>query len=124
MLSSNSPHISHTLTGRMDAGPGCQTYTTASLGASHLSGGVRGWQASQVPGPSSWLQAPEVGLRRHRLGCGQLYNRIKMLYKEGHEPEPVLTHGTEDSILIISNLFPPCLKHEFSYPQQSNHITN
>ena len=55
---------------------------------------------------------------------GHLYDRIKMLYEEGYEPEPVLTQRREDAISIISNLSPPCLKHEFSYPQQSHLITN
>ena len=55
---------------------------------------------------------------------GHLYDRIKMLYEEGYELEPVLTQGMEDAISIISNLFPPCLKHEFSYHKQSHLITN
>ena len=36
----------------------------------------------------------------------------------------MLTQGMEDAILIISNLSPPCLKPEFSYPQQSHLIPN
>ena len=44
---------------------------------------------------------------------GHLYNRIKMFYREGHKPDPVLTHGMEDAISIVSNISPPCLKHEF-----------
>ena len=47
---------------------------------------------------------------------GDLYNRVKMLYEEGYEALPVLTQGTEDALLIVSNLSPPCLQHKFSYP--------
>ena len=55
---------------------------------------------------------------------GHLHDRIKMLYKEDYEPEPVLTHRTEDAISVVSDLSPPCLKHVLSYPQQSCLITN
>ena len=47
-----------------------------------------------------------------------------MLYEEGYELKPVLTQEMEDAILIVSNLSPPCLKHEFPYAQQSCLITN
>ena len=55
---------------------------------------------------------------------GHLYDMIKMLYKEDYEPEPVLTQGMEDAISVLSNLPPPCLKNDFSYPRQSYLITN
>ena len=55
---------------------------------------------------------------------GHLYDRLKMLYKEIYEPKPVLIQGMEDTISIISNLFPPYLQHEFSYAQQSCPVTN
>ena len=35
------------------------------------------------------------------------------MYEEGYEPKPMLTQGMEDAILIVGNLSPPCLKHEF-----------
>ena len=47
-----------------------------------------------------------------------------MLYEEHYEPEPVLPQVMEDAISIISNLYPPCLKCEFSYPQQTHFIAN
>ena len=47
-----------------------------------------------------------------------------MLYEEGYEPEAVLTQGMEDAILIVSNLSPPCLKHGFSYHQESGLVPN
>ena len=72
------------------------------------------------------FHAPTVGCKPQKEdrwdrdeNGSHLYDRIKMLYKEGYELEPVLTQGTEDVISIISNLSPPYLKHEFSYPQQS-----
>ena len=55
---------------------------------------------------------------------GHLYDRVKMLYKEGYKPKSVLPQGMEDAISIISNLSSPCLKHEFSYSQQFCFVTN
>ena len=63
MLSSNSTHMSHIVTGRLDVATRCQTQTTANLGAICLSGGVGGWQAPQVLSPASGFQALEVGLQ-------------------------------------------------------------
>ena len=45
-----------------------------------------------------------------------LYNCIKMLYEEYFHLQPVLTWGMEDGIVLVSNLPPSCLKHDFLYP--------
>ena len=47
MLSSNSTHMPHIVTGRTDVGTKHQTQTKSSLEASHLPGGVGGWWAPE-----------------------------------------------------------------------------
>ena len=53
-----------------------------------------------------------------RMGS-HLYDQVKMMYKEGYEPSPVFTQGTEDAIAIVSNLSPFIIQHEFFYPFNS-----
>ena len=110
--------MSHIVTGRLDVGTRCQTETTASLGASHLSGGVGGWQA---PKSLATLVSFKPWKEDHSDiddDGGLLYDRVKMLYVEGYEPKPVLTEGTEYALSIVSNLSPTCLQHEFLLPPQ------
>ena len=125
VFSSNPTDMSHTVTERMDVGTRCQMQTTAILGASYFSRGVGGWQAPKVLNLSSNLQAPEGDLGDIDEDRYHLCDRIKMLYKEGYEPKPVLTWETEHVILIVSNLSPPCLQHMYLLPpKQSCLITN
>ena len=84
----------------------------------------------EAGGPPKSL-APSVGSKSQKEDRGDidedgghLYDRIKMMYEEGYDPEPVLTQGTEDAISLVSNLSPPCLKHEFSYPPTVLSIAN
>ena len=89
------------------------------------------WELVAYPGELEVGGTPEslvplVGSKPHMEDCNDidedevhLYIRVKMLYEEGYKPKPVLTQGTEDTILIISSLSPPHLQHAFYYPQQS-----
>ena len=81
----------------------------------------------EAGGPPESL-APPVGSKSWKEDVGDidedgghLYDRIKMLCEEGHEPEPVLTHGREGVILIISNLSLPAWSMRFLIPTASSH---
>ena len=55
---------------------------------------------------------------------GYVYDCIKMLYEENFCPQPMLTQGMEDAIVLVSSLSPSCLKQYFLAPQQSCLLTN
>ena len=124
MLSSNPTYISHTVTCRKDAEldaklkqlPAWELATY--LGESEAGRPLK--SLAPLVDSKSWKEDQgdiyEDG--------GHMYDRVKCFMERAPKPEPVLTCGTEDAILIVSNLCPPCLKHGFSYPQQPHLITN
>ena len=84
----------------------------------------------EADGPSVSL-APPVGSKPQKEDQGDidedgghLYNGVKMLYQEGSESSPVFTQGTGDAIVIVSNLSPFYVQHEFSISKQSDSVTN
>ena len=83
MLSSNSANMSHTVRGRMEMGIRHQTQTAASLGASHLSGGVGGWQGPKSLAPPMDSKPQKEDISDIDEERGHLYDRVKILYKEG-----------------------------------------
>ena len=75
-------------------------------------------------GGSPEFLAPLVGSKPQKEDKGDidedrshLYDRIKMLYEEDYELEPVLTHRTEDAISVVIS---PLLASSMNYPTHNS----
>ena len=62
---------------------------------------------------------------------GHLYKHIKILYEEDYHPEPVHTHGTVQTLALVSCLSPFFLNPKFhlcpsqlllAYPKAASHL--